>query len=139
MRCTNIADKQRALIVDELGTLDAELDAMRPKAARAKMLREQVQGWCKDLPAEEGSLFEGATHVVLVSAKENRRAIVSMSAVYKALGLKKFLAACSFTLDALEKSLGPQSSDFVQTERTGPRKLDIMARPDRVLAKAKAA
>ena len=98
----------RARIIDELGKLDAELAAMKPKKERADALKTQIQSWADaEFPATQAALYEGKKYAVQVSAKPNKQRIRSMELIFAFLGRLKFLSCCSFTLKAAADNLEP--------------------------------
>lgn len=119
----------RAAIIDELGKLDAELAAMKPKEARRKELSEQVIEWFQDEPAEKAVAASGARFTVVVSPRGNQRSILSIPKLFKRLGERTFLTNCSIALGALDNLLTKaEIGKFVGEARTGPRKVTTAAR-----------
>lgn len=121
----------REEIIDELGRLDAEIaaDGIATKLTRIKTLRETVRAWSETEPAEKPLLYEGKAYSVTLTPRENQRSIRSLQAVYKALGIAKFIVACSLTLKALEEAVGKENiGKYVTEERTGSRTVATFAR-----------
>lgn len=112
----------RGAIADEYGRLSAEIAAFKPKIARHKQLRETIEGWFENEDASKSFAVEGSRFVVEVGPKALKRTIKSMHAVYKRLGVKAFLEACSFTLEALEERLSAtELGAYLNEKRTGSR------------------
>jgi hypothetical protein len=120
---------ERRRIVDEFGALNAELEPIRPKQRRFDCLAKTIRSWYADLPGNQSYTLEGDKFVVIISPKENKRRILDMTAVWKLLGVKRFLAFCSFSLDALEaNATATEVSKLVTSDQTGPRSLSVAAK-----------
>lgn len=123
--------QRRVQVVDELGQLERELAAMKPQEARAKSLKAEIQAWADaEFPADQAVTFEGHQFAAQVGAKGNKRRISSMQKVFDFLGVKKFLAACSFTLKSAEETLAPDQlkAVIVEDANVGDRSVKVLQR-----------
>ncbi len=123
----------RTAAVDEFGDLATEIKRLKaqlkPKTERFDKLDQQIQSWFEKHPAEESTTVEGKRYLVKVSPRENRTEILGIAKVYRALGVKAFLAACKISLKAIAKATDEATfARLVKTERIGPRNLDPIAK-----------
>jgi hypothetical protein len=89
----------------------------------AKVQAELLAFYEKQDP-EQSFIAQGIDHEVPVSARQNKRTIKSLGKVFRAVGQRKFIDACNFTLSALEKLIDRERlHEFITEERTGPRTL----------------
>ncbi len=114
----------RAALVDEFGELDRQVKAFSETAKRHESLRKTIVAWFPNLPGDQAAIISGQLYQVNVGMREEKRSILSMVKVFKAVGKTKFLEACSFTIDALETALGKVPAEaFLDRSRTGARKV----------------
>lgn len=111
-------------MVDELGGLEQELAPFAGKIKRVDYLRKSLRDRFDQAPAEHPQTAEGAKFVVLLGMKGEQQK-VSIPKLVKAVGLKKAIAICSCTLEAV-KTLGKEVFDAcVSKARTGHRSIEI--------------
>ncbi len=121
-------EKTIAQCVDELGILAPQIDELKAKQALAAVLTARIQEYSdKRFPANTGGCVEGHEYVAFFSAKGVKRTIRDMPRLSKILGIKNFLAACSFSLAKLD-DLVPlaERDEILHEEQTGNRKLSVM-------------
>jgi hypothetical protein len=95
-----------------------------PKRRDWKFAGRSFCGWYADLPAEETALADGENYEIQVGERTIEKTWKSMYAVYRALGLKPFLAVCTVTFKALSNAIGNTRAEALQMEeRTGERRL----------------
>lgn len=116
----------RAAIVDEFGEADRRVKAFAPTQKRRDQLRDIITGWCPD--AELEYPFSGEAYALIVSPRASVREIPAR-ALYKALGLVRFLAAVKTTLKGASAFLGSCEVDaLVVSARTGSREIAVTPR-----------
>lgn len=94
---------RRCRVVDEAGDLCEQIEPLKRLEVQLEALKKDIASWADtEFKPAEAVTFEGERHSAQVGKKGDRRRVVSMKAVYKVLGLTKFLAICSCTLKALE-------------------------------------
>jgi hypothetical protein len=115
------APANRAALIDEYGDIERLRREFAPTEKRYEQLREEIKSWFEASPADKEFIEKGARYQLTVSMRANAR-IVDIAAVYKKLGLKKFLRACSVTLKALAEFLTePEIDALASSGRTGAR------------------
>lgn len=114
-------------LVDQLGPIEAALNApyaliVKDNQRRAEALRKLITEQVAGVPAATITL-QGKQYTAVLGPRENQTKIVSMAKVWKAVGSKAFLAACSFTLKALEQLISDpiERAKLLKTDRTGSR------------------
>jgi hypothetical protein len=121
--------KEHKALVDELGSLDAELARLKPKIDRAKWLRDVIAGWYTDEAPEAAMMADGNQYSAIISAMGNKRSVISIAAVKRRLGEREFMAHCSIGLGVLDELLTVEElPEFVTSERTGPRGVKTVAK-----------
>jgi hypothetical protein len=126
----NKLDARQQASVDEYGELKRQIDAFRPVVIRAKALEDLIESWYAGSPAEESFLAEGKRYLAQIGPRSMERKIVRMDRLYRKLGLKRFLAACTFRLGDVDR-LVPKAEhpEFLSEGRTGRRPVDPVALP----------
>jgi hypothetical protein len=120
---------RRGELIDEAGRIGEEIG---DKAKRLKDLEKQFRLWTEADGVDAGAavLYVGAIFAVTVAKKEEQRRILSLRAIYKKVGITKFLDKCSLTLKALEDLVGKDHAEqYVARERTGSRDVTIARTP----------
>lgn len=113
--------ENRAAIVDEYGEAARRVAAFAPTKKRYDQLRDIITGWCPD--AAQSYPFHGAAYQLTVSPRAIERTIPA-KALYKALGLAKFLQAVKTTLKGASAFLGTCEVDaLVVTTQSGSREI----------------
>jgi len=129
MKLTPKEVKEHRALVDELGTLDAELARLKPKIDRAKWLREVIAGWYADEKPESAMVANGDKYQAIVSQMGNKRSVISIKEVKRRLGETEFMQHCSIGLGVLDEILTVEElPQFIKTERTGPRSVKTVAK-----------
>jgi len=122
------APKPDPKLIDEFGSLDRQVQKFKSVADRHKVLKEQILGFCEELPAEKPTSFAGLQYEVSIGARQVQRCIVDMAKVYRAIGKDQFLEVCGLTLKALERELGTTvAAGHLEDRHTGPRKVTAVA------------
>jgi hypothetical protein len=123
----SINTAKRPAIIDELGDTTRRSDeyAATGNERRRKQLQDEVQAWYAAEPADAEYAATGARYDLRVSPRRVVTAIDTKKA-YKALGLARFLKACTLTIKALSSLLPAPDVDALTTsERTGSRGLTL--------------
>lgn len=117
----------RRSVVDEYGDLAVELGPIQSKLTRRDELAKTIRSWYVDENADIGFTADGDRFQATLGAKGNQT-LIDIDAAYKALGAKKFRAAATLTLKALEAAL-PAALVLAVTskERSGSRTLQVAA------------
>ena len=115
---------RRAEIVDEFGRLDAKLAGVAGDVAKHKKLREQIAGWYEQADPEQEYVEHGERFTASISKRAEERKILSMRAVYRRLGLKRFLELVSMTLKNLDAAIAlDDQKGLTARARTGSRRV----------------
>lgn len=117
-------EKQK--IIDEFGELDWKVAAHKPVAARHKALRDTIAAWFADRPEEQIHIV-GEKYQVDVSPCATETKITRMRALYRHLGVQRFLELCSFPIGRLAMVVSDPSA-FVEKSQTGARKVSSLPR-----------
>lgn len=127
----------RRAVVDEYGDLAAELAPFKAKQTRLDALAKIMRSWYADADAEQAHVVNGDRYQAILGAK-GLQTFVHMAEAFTALGRKKFLAAATLTLKALEEHLPAATvATLTHQERTGSRSLIVQAlSPDQAEADA---
>ena len=112
-------------MVDELARVEAELAPTDALRKRREKLREDIQKWFKDAPADQPYLLKRPTCNVEVSMRQNQR-VVDMPKLFRRLK-DQFWPLCKGVLvEQIDKLLpGPAQKEFVSEVRTGPRSISV--------------
>lgn len=114
----------RAALIDELGDLKAKKAAFAPTEKRLKQVSDEVASWYDDRAPAETYVEKGYRYQLTVSARLNVTS-VNIRAVYRILGVRKFLDICTVTLTAIREVLTDAEVLAVTSlDRTGYRRLD---------------
>lgn len=115
-----------AIMVDEIGDLEKELNPLKPKTKRLNNLRTDLRLWYELKPAAESFSAEGTRYVAEVGecADENS---VDIAALFRLIGPKRFLAIASVTLAAAKEALKPEEFEKIRVHfrYSGPRSIKI--------------
>lgn len=121
--------KNYVAVIDELGRLEAEIDKLKPKVERAKVLDREIAQWCDHLPPDQEKAIDGEHYAAVVSRRDNQRRIVSLGKIFRTVGQAKFLEKCTLTLKALDSLIHREKqAGFVTEERTGKRTVKLVRR-----------
>jgi len=128
-------DLPTAAEVDELGELQAWLarkkSEIQPRADREKELTEKIAAYYEDSPAEEEFTVEGKRFIALVAPKGNRREIIDVKGLYKALTPAMFFRIVTVALGKLDALMDEaKQKPFVKWARTAPRPIKVVVRVD---------
>jgi hypothetical protein len=117
------AAPDRAAIIDEFGDIALKRLAFAPTEKRFKQLSDEMKSWYQDAPADKTFTEKGQRYQLDVSMCSNVTAI-NIRAVYKIVGIAKFLKACTLSLKAVGELLSvPEVAAVSSVERTGWRSL----------------
>jgi hypothetical protein len=131
-------------MVDELGALEHELAPLKPKIARAELLRSSVRAAYADYVAAEAYTVEGQHYSLSIGARAHEKK-VDLPRLFRAIGPKIFLLLCQVTQKALAEAVPKRVPAAVAVECvseslfTGTRPLKIFAKADVPAARKKAA
>ena len=127
------ATKDRAALIDEYGNVDRLRKEFAPYEKRYQALRAEIASWYEASPPDATYIEKGLRYTIEIGARATESTI-NVKGAHKALGLVKFLKACSITLKALRAALAPEEADkLVSTARTGSRSISstpIVALPN---------
>jgi hypothetical protein len=125
-------ESDRRILIDELGRLQGEKQIWAPKEKRLAELTEQIRGWYADLAPDRTELAIGNDYEIQVGEQTIEKSWISMSAVSKAVGGIRRLAAVALktlTFKALAGVIGNTAAEALQVEaQTGHRKLKAVLR-----------
>lgn len=117
-------DLERSAVVDLYGELTDQIEALQKLA---KPYEVQIESWSADTPADQPFVVSGDRYTVKLSAREEKRKVKSMSALFKYFGKARFLELCAIALGVLDKHLPKEKhSEFIETTQTGKRTWDII-------------
>lgn len=123
-------------MVDELGDLEKEIEAYKPKFARVEILRAAIRAaFGKSDPGKRYQV-EGETWVVLLG-KAGNSSVVDKAELLRLVGPARFAAASFLTLKSLEEHFPKDIlGAVVSLEAVGPRVLTVVAKADNAAAEA---
>lgn len=114
----------RRAVIDEYGSLDAELAPAKQKIKRQEELAKVIRGWHVNSAPALSVIERGDRFHVVVGMCGDQAIIAPASALYEALGQEKFLSIAKTTLTALEgEATAAQLAQLTKKERIGPRSL----------------
>ena len=97
---------------------------VNPHAARFAALEAELLIWCEGVDPEQPVVLEGEHFQVPVSRQEWQRRPKNIRKLFNAVGVTKFLAACSMTLTSIRKLIPKgEQGDYISETRTGPREI----------------
>lgn len=121
--------KEHKAIVDRAGVLEAKFAALKPDADELKLLKDVIAGWYASEPPEKAMIADGIKYQAVISAKGNRREVISIAAVRRRLGDQEFMAHASIGLGVLDELLSVEELPaFIRSDRTGPRSVKTVAK-----------
>lgn len=122
-------DLTRAGLIDEFGQIATRLEGHKKLEKRYEHLRALILQPYQSKPVDESFSEEGYQYSVQISPCGNQRVIVSMPGIMEALGAKRFLEMCQFSLERLDTVLLPRDQGgLVAMGRNGPRIVKALAR-----------
>ncbi len=122
----------RVATVDELVTLNETLAPHEEAIKRRETLKKAVRTWPEEdkTPAASAVSYAGTGgNLVVLGPRENQRKWRpgAIGAIFKLLGMEKFLGTCSVTLKAAEEALGPvKVAQLVTEDLTGSRDITVV-------------
>jgi hypothetical protein len=130
---TKTIDPPTAAEVDRLGLLQAQIARkkaeIKPLEAEEKELSDKFAAAFDDQPAEQQFEIEGKQFVALVEPKGNRREIIDVKGLYKALTPAMFFRIVSVPLGKLDALLDEaKQKAFVKWGRTAPRSVKVVVK-----------
>ena len=127
------AASERSAIIDEFGEVQRLLAPTRPLVKRESDLRKKIEGFCSNVPADEGMVLEGNVYRAIIGPRATRRTITGMKRLFDALGVSKFLQSCTFPLTKID-DLGVDTDGILVEDRSGPRTvMAVLREPVRAL------
>jgi hypothetical protein len=125
-----------AEVIDELGDVQAKLAKYSDLRKREEVLRERIVNWLEPVSATAACTLIGLRYEMCASPRRLERRILSMRAVFKALGEKLFLARCSVALKVLEEELSLTKRVGLTAEaRTGARTITTVPKTEQAKRK----
>lgn len=115
------SDERQASLIDEYGEISRRVASYQSDLTRQKVLKDIICSWFEDCP-DEICTVEGQLYRVDVGARSLERKVTRLRAIWRDLGVTKFLNLCTFPLKSLDAS-GLDANKYVETSRTGPRKV----------------
>gem|GEM_PF-4362919 len=112
--------------VDEYGLLYRDQKEIEK---RLSLLKSELFGTMPaDYPASEAYTLEGDEFLLIIKAAEWKRTILDIAKVIRRVGRDAFVAACTFSLKALDELIPDEAerAKFVEREQTGPRKVEVV-------------
>lgn len=125
-------DAKRAAVINEFGDLDLEIQHMAPKAARHKLLKDEIVSWSKDEDGEKPCVFPADRWTVQFMPRENRRTIFdprkAFNALKKIIGMDATMALVDVPLGAGIDKFIPEEQHklFLTRAHTGPRSMTVI-------------
>ena len=124
-------DPPSAAVVDEFGRLDAELALLKPKLDRHEELRKQIAACYDDQPAEQDFQAAGDQFTAVIGPRGNRRKIIDMKKVFKAMGQAIFFKLCDLPLGKLDALIPEhEQKGIVQWEKSGSRTVKVVVKTE---------
>ena len=126
---TLASDEAQRALIDEYGELARKVLMHAATAARFELLKGQIKAWFDSAPCDADGDVDGVLYRIHVTARERERRVRSMSELYNAIGLEKFLEVATVTIGALEDAIGKtRAAAFVVEEQTGSRRIKPIAK-----------
>ena len=123
------ADALRQM-VDELGTLEREIQPWRAKLARVETLRAALRAAYKTAEPWRSFRTEGQHYICLMGAAGNQ-SVVDRPRLFELIGAERYVEVSSVSLKELTAQCGAcVLGAVVSTQPTGPRSLNIVPRVD---------
>lgn len=125
---------ERLKLIDEAGALEqeiskasAELEArFATKQARLDFLRAAILDWYSQAPAEKAIALPATKYVAKISPRGNQ-STVDVEKVFHKLGIVEFFKIAAVPVGLLRKLLSKtEQPEFIKTERTGSRTLELI-------------
>lgn len=117
-----------ALLVDEMGDLERELAPFKLKTARLEALRKSLRDSFR-MQAPSGTFEVAGTRFLALVGPCGAQRLVNVAALFKLVGLKRFLAMAAVSLKALAEN---ENTDVglavIETSDTGPRTVNVLAK-----------
>lgn len=114
---------QLAEWVDELGSLESEMIAVRPKLARIETLRALVRERFDDHPKEKTYTTRGALYTATLGPRAFQRSL-DAAALLRAIGLKAYAAIAKPLLKDVCETVEPRiAAKCITQDYTGARPL----------------
>jgi hypothetical protein len=115
-----------AQTVDDFGDLQLLVDRFAPTQARYNKLRDELKALIADKDPAADFIVRGNRYTVEISARATERS-VDVAKAKKALGVERFLEACSVTITALGRFLAkPEVEKLLISSQTGSRKFNAV-------------
>lgn len=123
-------DTRIAEIVDQLGPLQRECQALELKQRQMRLLKAELEGILNQrLTPEESVVVEGFRYTAQVGARSIQRKVISNGHLYRVLGKANFLAVCNVPLKAIDENVpAEEHAKCVSSERSGHRDVRTFAR-----------
>jgi hypothetical protein len=117
--------------IDEYGEIKRRLQLVAPDEARAKLLKQEIESWHKDDPAEQAIVERGSLYDVQLSPRRNERTVTGQKKAFtllrKALGMDGLIAAIRIPLTLIDKVIPKIEQYGLVTEaRTGYRAFTVV-------------
>lgn len=96
---------------------------VNPHAERFAELSIEILARHAKQPPAKRLIAEGEIYILPISPQENRSKLKNLAALFKKLGLRKFLEHCTVKLSAARHLPEDERKKFIVTARTGPREI----------------
>lgn len=117
--------EDREAIVDRFGLLKSRMKEYQPDIDEYERLGRRIKGWYDTEPADKSFTEHGSSYTVSISPRSNER-LPDKPRIFAALGKRRFLELCGFTLKNTEKAFsGEELPRYVTETQTGLRRLDV--------------
>ncbi len=117
--------ENRAAIVDRYGELKAKVLAFKPVQDEYEKLGSRIRGWYDAEPGDQSFTEAGTSFAVVISARSIER-LPDKPRLYAALGKKRFIDMCGFTLTRIAQCFsGEELPAYVTESQTGSRRIDV--------------
>jgi hypothetical protein len=112
--------------IDDFGDLQLLVERFAPTQARYNKLRDELKAFIAGEDAAADFIVRGERYTLNISARAEERS-VHVAKARKALGVARFLEACSVTITALKQFLAaPEVDKLLVTSQTGARKFNAV-------------
>jgi hypothetical protein len=116
-----------AVLIDELGALEAELAPFKAKLARAEVIRKAIRAEYADAAPHAEHTAAGENYWLAVGACGNV-SVIDTPALIERVGIDEYKRISTVTRKAIEENFGPAViAAVVSTTQTGPRALTVTA------------
>jgi hypothetical protein len=117
--------------INRYGELDRLLSLSKPYKDEAEVLKDEIESWHENDPADKGAISTGTLYRIHLTAKRNARALIDKKKAFhllrKKLGFDGLMAILDIPLGAIDKAIPKSEQSFIHEERSGYRSLTVVA------------